>query len=377
MMMIMTTRIVRAGGDGIRRGRRMPDIQPSLPPPPPPQHQPPQHQHQQRRHMARNRSKRRNSFIVLEDHELSPRHTKMPVPVYNHTRKTNHQKIYPMVQTPQQLREEEIYQTEQMIERLHATIPEPMGTYHTMQYYCIKQHLWYRATPMYDHDDDDEPDDSSDDDNHNHHHQKRPVNFNIDIGLTPRSVDSIGDVLCITLFNNRQKEGGPKLPELNARRDHIEPYKKNMKTSLPFEEGELLFAIIWEGIEEDKSDHEFYLVTGRNIWRSPIRGIATLNMKYIHRNWTTHPPTAETVLLSIVCTRDDYYYKISHMYDGPIIIPDVENSTYGPNRQKKRIDRSRTMDMDNDSLEEYCHKWVTPDDYHTFMEANPPIYDDK
>ena len=343
----------------------------------------------QRRCMARNRSKRRSPMIFMEDHELSPRR---PTTTTNGTsRSSDTPVIYDphikhhrrhQAKTPRQQREQEIYETEQMLERIHAIVPDQMTPVHL--HYCIKQHLWYRATaivPNEDDDSDDMNDDTNDqtdksDNDEPPSSQERPSNqpqhYKIDIGLAPRSLESIGDVLLLTLFNNSRKEGGPKLPDLNARRDHLDPYKNSMKTSLPFQEGELLFAIVWEGLEEEKDEQEFYLVTGRNIWRSPIRGVATLNMEYIDRNWTTDPPTVETVLLSIVCTREDYYYKISDMYDGPLIVPDVENSTSGPNRQKKRKDRSRTMVMDNDLLEEHCHPWVSPNDYHDYVEANPP-----
>jgi hypothetical protein len=330
-------------------------------------------------------------LIFLEDHVFSPRLSPEIDPFNlddtkndndsnsnnnnNKNPKIDKAKSRPRVPTTPQQREQEILETELIMEGINAIASEDMETFH--KYYCIKQHLWYRASPLYENDRDDDDDDDDNDNEHDDPHperrsRKRPTKYKIDIGMAPRSLESIGDILCLTLFNNSRKEGGPKLPELNSRRDHFEPYKKIMKTTLPYEEGEMLFAVVWEGIEEDKKDHEFYLVTGRNIWRSPIRGIATLNMEYIDRNWTTDPPTVDTVLLSIVCTSDDYYYKVSHMYDGPIIVPDVENSTYGPNRQKKRVDRSRTMNMDNDSLEEFCHPWVSPIDYNTYMEANPP-----
>ena len=350
---------------------------------------------QRRYMMARNRSKKRRlPFIFLEDHELSPRRTTTVVTpsTTNHdNNNTNSSSIMydPNMKQPHQhrskvrlqSREQEIYETEQIMERLQAaaTTSNSKSSSFQLVHYCIKQHLWYRATPMMD-DDDAEEEDNNDDErdarrrenDKEPQQQKQQQYYKVDIGLAQRSLESIGDVLCLTLFNNSRKENGPRLPDLNARRDHLDPYKKTMKTSLPFKEGELLLAIIWEGVEEDKKDHEFYLVTGRNIWRSPIRGVATLNMEYIDRNWTTHPPTVDTILLSIVCTRDDYYYKISEMYDGPLIVPDVENSTSGPNRQKKRIDKSRTVDMDNEALEEHCHPWVSPNDYHSYVEANPP-----
>jgi hypothetical protein len=241
-------------------------------------------------------------------------------------------------------------ETEQMLERMRSLLPDE--TNESQLFYCMKQHLWYRATPIRDSKNDND-DDTID-------------KYLIEVGLAPRALESVGDILYIVLYD----KNGPKL-ELTSKRDNTDEINKYRKSSLHYEEGELMVAITWEGIEQQKGDEDFYLITGRNIWRCPIRGMATINMEYIDRNWTIHPPDTGTVILYIECTKEDYYHKINHLYDGPLVTPDVENSTSPENRQKKRIDKTLTTTTD-DPIENYCHPWLLPMDYETYIEANEP-----
>jgi hypothetical protein len=246
------------------------------------------------------------------------------------------------------VRQQKEMETNLVLERIRTLVKQSQSEHEQEEqqelYYCIKQHLWYRV-------------------------QAIPNNkYMIEIGLAPRALEAVGDILSIVLYD----KDGPKM-ELTSKRDKTSHYdmNQNRKVTLDYEEGELLFAITWEGIEQDKGDQLFYLVTGRNIWRCPIRGTATLNMEHINRNWTTLPPDTKTVLLYIECSSEDYVNKVSNLYKDALVTPDVENSTSWQNRSKKRIDKTRTTTI-NDPIENYIHPWVLPYDYNTYIEANQP-----
>jgi Ribonuclease H2 non-catalytic subunit (Ylr154p-like) len=186
-------------------------------------------------------------------------------------------------------------------------------------HYCTKLHIWVRAVPQL------------------------PYEYRMEFGFTTRSLESVGDIISIEL-NGIVKDGSST---------------KTKKKSIYYEEGDLFFAIKWEGVE--KRDGSFYLVTGKNIWRCPIRGTVTLNEAYADRNWKVEPPDETTILAYIQCSREDYYAKVSQQHQSIKVIDKDKPITH---KNKTHIDE---LDETN-----YNHRWVDLEGYETFMrDFNP------
>jgi hypothetical protein len=357
--------------------------------------------------MARTRHPRKLHPMIVEDHAFSPRRVLMPATTnkignkttasrrkkdtysddyfdddtYNYTaskgsssRSGNEQQRRQMQQQDDDVDIDDVEETERIMDMIHSVLPPDIEHTH----YCVKQHLWYRVKPLHV---------NTNITTKAEETSPGSAQYLIEVGLAERSIQSVGDILYMSLYpkpgmttttsshplSNKKPQKSPwKLPDLTSHRDNIEPYKQIMITSnVPYKEGELFCTITWEGIEKEKGDeHDFVLVTGRNIWRCPIDGIVSLNGQYLHRNWAVDRPDTETPLLFIICSKEDYYRKLSQMYDGPLIVPDVENSTK-EKKFKRSIDKSYNMNATNDGpLDQYYYPWVSPKDYDIYIEAN-------
>jgi hypothetical protein len=193
-------------------------------------------------------------------------------------------------------------------------------------HYCTKQHLWMRAVA------------------------ENPYEYRIDVGLAPRAWDAVGDMLKVELYSG---EDG-----VSIRR------AKNIF----YEEGDFFLSIQWEGIEF--KDKEFYLVTGTNVWRCPIRGTVRLNPDDADRKWKVDRPESTHVMLTIHVSREDYLVKLRQEETPPEEAeePPVEE----PDPPKKHKENPNKNPKTNDPLTTYRHRWVCKEDYETFMRDMDP-----